>query len=160
MRLKRRKLVSDYIRVSEITEAGRSHIHMIFRGSYIEQKYLSYLWSNIHQSPVVDIRKIRGKKKDKKRVASYLAKYMTKELYKRYSWSWGWVYKGFVKVWKQALQQLNDFQWFRDSPDSFFRFLHLWQDHLHGRTSPAAFLAYLSLESTLARRLAQAKVAP
>lgn len=160
MRLNRRKLVTGYIRVTENTDNGRQHLHMIFRGSYIEQKYLSYLWAQIHNSPVVDIRAVRSRYRDKKRVANYLAKYMTKEVYRRYSWSWGWVYKGFVKTWKLALKHLNDFQWFHSKEGTFPRFLGFWKDHLRGKSDPIGFIAFLILECSLARRQRQAKPTP
>ncbi len=96
MRLKRRGLIEDYIRCPERTESGLRHDHIIFRGSYIEQAYLSYLWAKIHDSPVVDIRRVRGRHS----LACYLANYLAKSPAGRYSYSWGWVWKGFAGSWK------------------------------------------------------------
>lgn len=96
MRLKRRGLVTDYIRCPELTQTGLRHDHILFRGSYIEQVYLSHLWAEIHNSPVVDIRRVGGRH----RLASYLANYLAKSPSGRYSYSWGWVWKGFVYSWK------------------------------------------------------------
>lgn len=96
MRLRRRGLVQDYIRVPEKTSLGQRHDHILFRGSYIEQAYLSHLWREIHNSPVVDIRRVGGRH----RLACYLANYLVKSPAGRYSYSWGWVWKGFVKSWK------------------------------------------------------------
>ncbi len=95
MRLKRRGLVKAYIRVGELTKSGLYHQHLVFRGEYIEQAYLSYLWDIIHHAPVVDIRRVgQGH-----RVAGYLAKYCSKENSGRLSWSWSWVYRGFCRDW-------------------------------------------------------------
>ena len=96
MRLLRRKLLLDYIRCPEYTKSGLRHEHICFRGSYIEQRYLSELWAGIHQSPVVDIRKTGSLRS----IASYLASYMAKAPAGRYAYSWGWVWKGFAGSWK------------------------------------------------------------
>jgi len=100
MRMKRRGLITGYIKVPEHTEAGAMHLHVLFRGKYISQALLSSWWEEIHHSPVVDIRSFRPYG-GKRRVASYMAKYMSKEGAHRYSWSWGWVWRGFCNDWRQ-----------------------------------------------------------
>ena len=100
MRLRRRKLCSGYVKVKEYTRAGLPHLHVILRGPYLPQWWLSQVWGEIHMSPVVDVRAVRGKAG----AASYLAKYMGKSLEARYSWSWDWVWKGFVGDWKWLLR--------------------------------------------------------
>jgi len=99
MRMQRRGLIHGYIKVPERTEQGQEHLHILFRGQYISQKLLSRWWEEIHRSPVVDIRSYRPYN-GKRRVASYMAKYMSKENAGRYSWSWGWVWRGFCGHWK------------------------------------------------------------
>lgn len=98
MRMLRRGLITGYIKVPETTKSGRLHYHILFRGSYISQRLLSRWWSDIHQAPIVDIRSFVPFK-GKKPVASYMAKYMSKESAGRYSWSWGWVWRGFCRHW-------------------------------------------------------------
>ncbi|MBA7699203.1 hypothetical protein ES703_107893 [subsurface metagenome] len=107
MRLKRRSLVSEYIRCPEYTESGLRHDHILFRGSYIEQAYLSHLWAGIHGSPVVDIRKAWGSH----RMASYLASYLAKAPAGRYSYSWAWVWKGFAWSWRVLKKASRDLNW-------------------------------------------------
>ena len=104
MRLLRRKLLVDYIRCPEYTKTGLRHEHILFRGSYIDQAYVGKLWQEIHNSPIVDIRRV---KKNKRRLAGDMAKYMLKENAGRYSYSWGWVRRGFVKRW----EKLKAFGW-------------------------------------------------
>lgn len=99
MRLKRRGLTVNYIKVPEYGEDGRRHLHILYRGSYIEQQLIKSMWSEIHQSSIVDIRLVRVGSRPG-RVAAYLAKYMSKEAAGRYSWSWGWVWKGFCHDWQ------------------------------------------------------------
>ncbi len=107
MRLKRRGLVEAYIRCPERTGSGLRHDHIIFRGSYIEQAYLSHLWAEIHRSPVVDIRRVGGRH----RLACYLADYLAKSPAGRYSYSWGWVWKGFAGSWKILKRFSREMGW-------------------------------------------------
>lgn len=100
MRLRRRNLCSGYVKVKEYTLAGRPHLHVVVRGGYLPQWWLSQVWSEIHLSPIVDVRAIR----QRAGLAGYLAKYMGKSSDARYSWSWDWVWKGFVKDWKALLR--------------------------------------------------------
>lgn len=98
MRLKRRGLVEGYIKVPELTQKGRLHLHIIFRGEYVSQYLISKWWGEIHKSRIIDIRFVKlGEGKHK--VAGYMAKYMVKESAGRYSWSWGWVWRGFCRHW-------------------------------------------------------------
>lgn len=153
MRLRRRRLVQDYIKVIETKDDWRKHIHMCFRGDYIDQAYLSHLWQQIHNSPVVDIRKVRYGSKSRTRVASYLAKYMAKEVFHRYSWSWGWVYKGFVATWRLAMQIVRPLLNDPHRPTTFQAFLRLWHHHIRAPTSPFFFLAGLKTLAFVRARL-------
>lgn len=98
MRCLRRGLIIGYIRVTEIADDGRKHLHILFRGSYIAQVWLQHQWEEIHSSYKVDIRMVKMNSNPRK-VASYMAKYMSKETAGHYSWSWEWVWKGFARDW-------------------------------------------------------------
>ena len=104
MRLQRRGLISAYIKVPELSKNGKQHLHVIFRGEYIAQAMISEMWQEIHKAKIVDIRKV-NMKRGKKGLASYMAKYMSKENIFRYSWSWSWVWRGFVKDWTRLKQR-------------------------------------------------------
>ncbi|MBA7709147.1 hypothetical protein ES703_118059 [subsurface metagenome] len=104
MRLLRRNLLVDYIRCPEFTDSGLRHEHILFRGSYIEQVYLSKLWAEIHHAPVVDIRLA---KKGNRALAGHLARYMAKAPAGRCGYSWGWVWRGFAGSWAR----LKKFGW-------------------------------------------------
>lgn len=97
-RIDRRKIKFAYIRVTEYTKAGRKHLHIIFRGDYMQQAMLSAWWNEIHQSPIVDIRRVKPYGSPK-RLAGYMAKYMSKDNAGRLSWSWEWVWRGFCRDW-------------------------------------------------------------
>lgn len=98
-RLRRRNLCSGYVKVMEYTKAGLPHMHLVVRGPWISQSWLSQVWAEIHLSPIVDVRRVQRKDG----AASYLAKYMGKSLDARYSWSWDWVWRGFVGDWRNLL---------------------------------------------------------
>lgn len=111
MRLKRRGLIKGYIKVPEPSKNGKQHLHVLFRGSYIEQQLLSRWWQDIHHAKVVGITRV-SKRRGKKGLAAYMAKYMSKDNFYRYSWSWEWVWRGFCKDWadlKKRFRQLEPF---------------------------------------------------
>lgn len=141
MRLARRGLITGYIKVTERTKAGLLHLHVLFRGSFVAQAYLSQVWKQIHGAEIVDIRKAYGKTG----VASYLAKYMSKAG-ERYSWSWGWVYRGFSGVWIRAKQILRRVRIRAPSRsvDAWQQFYRLWRSHLRSGSHPEAFLGFLA----------------
>ncbi len=90
-RLRRRWGRFEYIGVVEI-KGDRQHLHLVFRGEYMEQVQLSAMWQDIHKSPVVDIRAVYRAKGG----ARYLAKYLAKEALNRYWASYNWVFQGWV----------------------------------------------------------------
>ena len=110
MRLKRRGLVTGYIRVPEYTKSGLAHLHLLCRGRYIDQLVLSQLWQEIHGAKIVDIRKVRDLH-GRRQMANEMAKYMAKQGAGRYSWDWGWVWPGFCRDWarlKRAWSYWNE----------------------------------------------------
>lgn len=96
-RMVRRGLISGYVKVKEFTKRGLPHLHIIVRGPWIPQQWLSQAWMDLHSSPIVDVRRIKGKGG----AAAYLSKYLGKDARSKCSWGWSWVWKGFVKDWRQ-----------------------------------------------------------
>jgi len=89
------------------TSEGNGVLHIIYSGPYIPQRWLSRNWSEIHNSPIVYIQKMRFKRK---RLVNYLMKHYLPAhdhggLYTRMSWSWGWVFRGFCGAWKWFWKQ-------------------------------------------------------
>jgi len=79
------------------TNEGNGVLHIVFKGGFIPQKWLSDAWNSIHGAKIVDIRALKG---SPKKLASYLiANYLCKQSYERLSWSWSWVFRGFVGLW-------------------------------------------------------------
>ncbi|MBA7633166.1 hypothetical protein ES703_40728 [subsurface metagenome] len=149
MRLRRRGILKDYIRVIENTQSGLEHIHMIYRGSYVAQRLLSHMWEQIHQAPVVDIRSVKRSERHIRGAARELAKYMAKGSFRRYAWSWGWVYKGFVKTWTDGKRLFRQIAFYDPWHATFSGFLSLWHTHL--RSPPPCQNFLLLLEFSLLR---------
>jgi len=104
LRLRRRYGRFEYIGVREV-KGDRVHLHVVFRGEYMQQASISSMWQAIHASPVVDIRavyKARGG-------VRYLAKYLAKEAYNRYWASYNWVFKGWVGWSRRFNQQVGHY---------------------------------------------------
>lgn len=108
MRLQRRGLMKGYIKVPERSKNGKQHLHVLFRGSYIDQALLSHWWQEIHKAKVVDIRKA-GYGRGDKGIAADMASYMAKDNNFRYSWNWDWVWRGFVKDWNRLKKLVRSY---------------------------------------------------
>lgn len=66
----------EYFLVWELTRAGHPHAHLLLRGPFISQRWLSAQWADLAGSPIVDIRAVSNAQA----AASYVAKYLTKAL--------------------------------------------------------------------------------
>lgn len=62
-----------FIAVVELQDNGRPHLHLLI-GSYLAQSWISNAWDALGGGKIVDIRRVQIK-----RVAAYLAKYITEE---------------------------------------------------------------------------------
>ena len=84
------------------TNEGYGVLHVLYVGPYIPQGWLSRNWDEIHGAKIVDIRKVKGEK----RLARYLiSNYLVNQTFVRMSWSWGWVFRGFVGWWKKFIKK-------------------------------------------------------
>jgi hypothetical protein len=78
----------EYVRVLEVTKKGWPHYHLVVRGSYVQQRWMSDQWYKLTGSWVVDLRKIKGAQK----TAAYVMKYLYKQKHvpwtnRRISWT-------------------------------------------------------------------------
>lgn len=64
----------EYLAIVEETKNGEPHLHILLRSPYIAQRTISRYMAELIESPIVDIRRIRGAKE----VIRYVAKYITK----------------------------------------------------------------------------------
>jgi len=141
MRLQRRGLIEAYIKIPEMSKNGKQHLHLIFRGKYIAQAYLSDQWQEIHKAKIVDIRRVHLKN-GKRGLAAYMAKYMAKENMYRYSWSWSWVWKGFCGHWTH-LKRTWRYHNALGMNSNFYELLRMWRHFLKLKI-PDPLLQFLS----------------
>jgi hypothetical protein len=119
-RIKRKFGEFEYLGVR--TSEGNGVVHILYRGCFIPQAWLSNAWRDIHNSPVVDIRVVRPfRGLGRYIVSQYLSD--QDSAFQRYSWSWGWVYRGFVRNWKTIC---------RLSCPDYKLAVQRWNGHLNG----------------------------
>lgn len=88
------------------TNEGNGVLHIVFRGKYIPQKWLSEAWADIHTSPIVDIRSLYETPKGLKGICFYLiGNYLAKQSFERMSWGYSWVFPAFVRSWKGMIEK-------------------------------------------------------
>jgi len=91
------------------TNEGNGVLHVVFKGGFIPQRWLSDAWFAIHGAWIVDIRVLRG---SPRKLANYLVgNYLCKQSFERMSWSWGWVFRGFCGLWAARFSS-----WYKTSP--------------------------------------------
>jgi len=99
------------------TNEGNGVLHIVFRGKYIPQKWLSEQWANIHKSPIVDIRSLCETRKGLTGIVFYLVgNYLSKQSFERMSWGYSWVFPAFVGCWKHLIEKYG-----------FKQALYLWR---------------------------------
>jgi len=64
----------EFLAVFELTKKGEPHLHIMQRGSFIPQKWLSKQMNKEMGAPIVDVRSVKGAKE----VAKYVSKYISK----------------------------------------------------------------------------------
>jgi len=65
----------EYVAVVEATKLGEPHLHIAFRGPWIDQAWLSAQMDDLIGSPICDIRWLHGKK----HTLNYICKYIGKK---------------------------------------------------------------------------------
>jgi len=63
-----------FLAVFEATKKGWPHLHIVARCRWLNQRWLSARMAELHDSPVVDVRRVHGQSK----VAAYVSKYVGK----------------------------------------------------------------------------------
>ena len=98
------------------TNEGNGVLHIVFRGKYVPQEWLSAQWADIHKSPIVDIRSLYETSNGLKGLCFYLVgSYLSKQNFERMSWGYSWVFPAFASSWKRLIEKYG-----------FRRGLELW----------------------------------
>lgn len=101
----------QYLAVFEETKRHRPHLHILWRGPWVDQQWLSERMREYMRSPVVSVMRVRSSR----RASSYIAKYVSKAAWrwqgtKRYWRTMHW--RTFEPEWKQQRER-NPRQWYR-----------------------------------------------
>jgi len=64
----------EFMAVFELTKKGEPHLHIVARGTFIPQKWLSEQMAREMGAPIVDVRAVKGGRE----VAKYVSKYVSK----------------------------------------------------------------------------------
>jgi len=99
----------EYFRLR--TSEGNGVLHIVYKGCFIPQTWLKNAWNEIWDSSIVFIQALRGEKRLARYIVShYMAGHGARGGFVRQSWSWGWVFYGFVRLWKRVLRDSVDMQ--------------------------------------------------
>jgi hypothetical protein len=88
------------------TNEGNDVFHIVFKGKYILQDWLSAQWTDIHKSPIVDIASLYETPRGLKGICFYLiGNYLFRQSFERMSWGYSWVFPAFVASWKRFIEK-------------------------------------------------------
>jgi len=88
------------------TNEANGVLHIVFRGKYIPQEWLSEQWAEIHKSPIVDIRSLHETRKGLTGIVFYfVGSYLSKQSFERMSWGYSWVFPASLKSWKSLIDK-------------------------------------------------------
>jgi hypothetical protein len=137
-RLLRRYPVTGFEYWKLRTSEGNGVLHIIYSGAYIHQAWLSRIWQEIHLSHRVWLQELRGRGKRMTNylMSHYLPAHDDYKLYTRMSWSWGWVFRGFVGAWR----------WFWKKGSTMYDAINEW-NKLMRRAEP--LISYKRMRGTL-----------
>jgi hypothetical protein len=97
-RLRRRKLLNDFIKVVERgPDNGSLHIHVIYTGKYIDAYFLRDQWIAVSGKRYVWIERVRHE--SPQGAANELAKYMGKDPHARCAYSRHWAFPRLAAYW-------------------------------------------------------------
>ena len=95
----------DYWKLRTYEGPGAGVLHVIYVGPWIPHSWISRVWGEIHGAPIVYIQQLK-KRYGSKRIARYMiTNYMQHHEVSRQSWSWGWLFRGFVGYWHRIVRR-------------------------------------------------------
>lgn len=110
----------EFMAVFELTAKGEPHLHIMQRGSFIPQKWLSQQMLELMGAPIVDIRVVQSAKK----VGEYVSKYISKRNIKIGSLKRYWRSIKYLQVSRAELRRK------RNEGARFFIFDYHWKSYL------------------------------
>ncbi len=97
----------EYLGAQEETRGGLRHVHYLYKGCYIPQRWLSAAWAELHAAPIVHVCSVRQKRRAQQKVANYVSKYLSKDMDARFLCSWQWCFRGFGGRWEMFKKEFR-----------------------------------------------------
>ena len=92
----------EYWKLRAYEGPGAGVLHVLYVGPWIPQAWASRVWEEITGAYIVYIQQLKARS-GKKRIARYMvSNYMMHHDVFRQSWSWGWLFRGFVGYWNRV----------------------------------------------------------
>jgi len=92
----------EYWKLRAYEGPGAGVLHILYVGPWIPQAWASRVWEEITGAYIVYIQQLKARS-GKKRIARYMvSNYMMHHDVFRQSWSWGWLFRGFVGYWNRV----------------------------------------------------------
>lgn len=92
----------EYWKLRAYEGPGAGVLHILYVGPWIPQAWASRVWKELTGAYIVYIQELKARS-GKKRIARYMiSNYMMHHDVFRQSWSWGWLFRGFVGYWNRV----------------------------------------------------------
>lgn len=124
----------QYLAVFEETKRHRPHLHILWRGPYVDQQWISKRMDEYMDSPIVWVEAV----KSWTRAARYVAKYISKS-----PWRW----QGTKRYWRSQKWRRHDPAWQEERRRNGRWWYRLMQMH-HNRIAELITLGYTVTEAT------------
>lgn len=101
-RIERKYAKMHYWKLRSFEGPGAGVLHVLYAGPWIPQSWLSRAWRSITGARIVYIQELKSRS-GSKRIARYMiSNYMMHHEIFRQSWSWSWLFRGFVGYWNRV----------------------------------------------------------
>lgn len=98
----------EYWKLRAYEGPGAGVLHILYVGPWVPQRWLSWNWADITEASIVYIQQLKTRY-GSKRIARYMiSNYMMHHDIFRQSWSWGWLFRGFVGYWNRVKDRCGD----------------------------------------------------
>jgi len=157
-RVARRFGSMEYWKLRAYEGPGAGVLHILYVGPWIPQAWVSRVWEEITGAYIVYIQQLK-RRAGSKRLARYMiSNYMMHHEVFRQSWSWGWLFRGFVGYWERMKKSTPDLStaiavWKRNIRNSDpQKYLDMWFGDYHRQTRLKKRLGSLNDEVILSSR--------
>jgi len=91
----------EYWKLRAYEGPGAGVLHVLYVGPWIPQAWISRAWSSLTGASIVYIQELKHRYGGKRMARYLISGYMMHHEVFRQSWSWGWLFRGFVGYWNR-----------------------------------------------------------